>query len=320
MKEKIIIRLNIFVFLTVIFFPLIALSQQTISSVLNQEFNLAGNRSHETQYYVMQSELITYALDGKRMGKDIYKLHLEWVPAKMAGKAGDEFTCAKFTVQLGDAPQVTIPILANWSYSLSEGIDDKNQVFGIDHIKFENLKDSNGYLIPTDKAYHVYNAFIDFHAFCNVFSERTSEGNGIQNLKKIGRKIVHSAAFSEPPIHLGKDIAEGSFFKNGEITLEFKGLSLVNDKQCALLGVDSGESSFKMIVKPTPEFEVVAVGRSHYKGDIFKDLASNWVQKVVFDEMVVTEATMPMPPNKVNSIVERNIVILNVSKREYLNY
>jgi len=308
---------NIIIYFCFILFPFMVFSQAIDHSYLKQEFNLAGGHSQETQFYRMKSECINYALDGKRLSKDVYRIFLKWVPAKIAGKAGDEMTVVKFTVQFGDSPEAAIPALQNWSYSFIDGIDEQNQVFGIDHSKFENLKDSNGNTIPTDKAYHVYNAFIDFHAFCNVFAEPITEGKGIQDLKKIGQKIVHAAAFSEAPTHLGKNILKGSFFKNGEITLEFKGLSIANDKECALIGFDSGESSFKMIVKPMPDFEVVAVGSSHYKGDIYKDLASNWVQKVTFNEIVVTEATMPMPPNKVNSVVERHVMIINMNEEEF---
>jgi hypothetical protein len=316
MRQKSIIQPVIYISLLVMLVPHVTFAQKNNESCLKKEFDLAGKRSQQIQFYIMTSECINFELDGKRTGKDVYNLFLKWIPAATAGNARDEFTCLKFTVQFGDASEQTIPALENWSYSYDEGIDEKNQVFGIDHDKFENLKDSNENLVPTDKAYHIYNAFIDFHAFCNVFAEQTADGNGIQDLKKIGQTIVHSAAFSEPPTHLGKNISEGSFFKNGEITLEFKGLGIANDRECALIGVDSGESSFKMIVKPTPDFEVVAVGSSHYRGDIYKDLVSNWVQKVIFDEIVVTEVTLPMPPNKINSVVERNIVIQNVSQQE----
>ncbi len=320
MKKRLFKKPVTLIYFYLILFPFVANSQNMNHSYLKQEFNLAGERSQQTQFYVMKSECINYALDGKRLSKDVYRLYLKWDPAKIAEKPGEEMTCVKFTVQFGDSAEVVIPALANWSYSFKDGIDAQNQVFGIDHSKFENLKYSNGNLIPTDKAYHVYNAFIDFHAFCNVFAERITEGKGIQDLKKIGQKIVHAAAFSEAPTHLGKNIIAGSFFKNGEITLEFKGLSAVNDRGCALIGFDSGESSFKMIVKPMPDFEVVAVGSSHYKGDIYKDLASNWVQKVTFNEIVVTEATMPMPPNKVNSVVERNVLIDSVSEEAILKF
>jgi hypothetical protein len=285
---------------------------------LNKKFDLAGERSPKTQYFLMESRLITYAPDGKRVSADIYRLRLKCVPAKLAGKDGDEYTCVRFTVQQGNAAAAAIPALENWTYLFKRAeTDEKGQVFGIDHGKFENLVDGNGKVLPVDKAYHVYNAFIDFHSFCNVFAERASAGSGIQDLKQIGQKIVHAAAFTEPPVNLGKNILAGSFFKNGEITLEFKGLSVVNGRPCALLEYDSGESSFKMIMKPAPEMEFQAVGSSHYQGDIHKDLATNWVQKVTMTEMVVSEVTLPMPPNKMNTVIERNILIRNVDAGEF---
>ena len=55
-------------------------------SILRQSFDLAGERSQETQYFIMETKIVNYALDGTRLGTDIYKLHLKCVPAKMAGK------------------------------------------------------------------------------------------------------------------------------------------------------------------------------------------------------------------------------------------
>ncbi|MGH7453715.1 MAG: hypothetical protein ACRENG_20365, partial [bacterium] len=248
------LRLAILNFSTLLFLAHVAAAQSIRLGHLNKEFNLAGAHSQQTQYFMMESKLITYALDGKRLGTDSYRLNLKCVPAKLAKKDGDEYTCSRFTVQQGETVEAVIPVLENWTYVFkSTDKDEKGQVFGIDHSKFENLADASGKALPIDKAYHVYNAFIDFHAFCNVFAEPTSAGSGVQDLKKIGQKIVHAAAFSEPPVNLGSNIAEGSSFKNGEITLEFKGVSLVNGKPCALLEYDSGESSFKMLMKPMPE-------------------------------------------------------------------
>jgi len=319
MKKNLIIQSNIVICFYLLLLLFIGNLQADDSSFLKQEFNLAGKHSQETQFYILKSELITYALNGKRISNDIFKLYLQCVPATISKKNKDEYTCIKFLIKQGNAPEVSVPALANWSYLFSEGIDDKNQVFGINHSQFENLKDMNGKVIPQDIAYHIYNAFIDFHSFCNVFAERTPNGKGIQDLRKIGQKIIHSAAFTEPPTNLGEYISKGSFFKNGEITLEFKGLSIVNDKQCALIGFDSGESLFKMIMNPAPNMEIITIGSSHYIGDIYKDTSSNWVQKVTLNEIVVSETTMPMPPNKINSVSERSILILNVSKDEFFN-
>ncbi len=290
-----------------------ALNAQSAKSRLQQTFDLAGKRSQVTQYFLMESRLINYALDGKRIGTTIYRLRLKCTPAELANKTGDEYTCVRFTVQQGNGAEIEIPALKNWIYIFHEPeTDEKGQLFGIEHGKFENLTDSAGKPLPSDQTYHVYNAFIDFHSFCNVFAERAANGSGIQDLKRIGQKIVHASAFSEPPVNLGSTILPGSSFKNGQITLEFKGLSVVNGNECALIEYDSGESSFKMLLQPTPEMQIQTVGSSHYFGDIYKDLSTNWVQKVTMTEFVVAEVALPMPPNKVNSVVERQISIFNV--------
>jgi len=315
MKNKS-VKSAIICFVTI--FSLLNTIEAQTPSILDQEFDLAGEPAQEIQYFKMESMLISYALDGKRIGTDIFRLQLKFVPAKISGKEGDEYICDRFTVQQGENPEVEIPVLKNWKYLFCEaGIDDQGQVFGINHSKFENLTDSNGNTLPPDKSYHVYNAFIDFHSFCNVFAAKAPEGSGIQDLTKIGQKIVHAAAFTEPPVNLGSSISEGSFFKNGEITLEFKGMSVVNGRSCALIEYDSGESFFKMIMNPMPNMEVQTTGSSHYKGDIYKDLKTNWVQKATMIEFVISETTLPMPPNKINSVNERQIIIRNVSEEEF---
>jgi hypothetical protein len=287
-------------------------------SILRRTFDLAAPRSRDPQAYEMETVVITYAPDGKRVNKDVLRLQLKCTPAPAAGKDADRYTCTRFTVQLGAGPEVAVPAMANWSYPFTHtptSMDEKGQVFGIDHAKFENLVDANGQPLPVDKAYFVYNSFIDFHAFCNVFAEPAAGGKGIQDLKTIGQKIVHAAAFTEAPVNLGAGIKKGSTFKNGEVTLEFKGLSLVDGAACALMTYDSGESSFQMLMSPMPNMEVRTVGSSHYKGDVHIDLATRWVRKATMDELVVTETTVPTLANKTNVVIERNLVIRNVTPK-----
>ena len=290
-------------------------------SVLEQTFDLGGDRSAEVQYFVMTSKLMNYALDGTRTSTDTMRLRLKCVPAEVSGRDADQYTCEGFTLEFGGAPEVAVPALQNWSYDFGPsdpGIDDKGQVFGIDHGRFEKLTDAKGTAIAPDKAYHTYNAFIDFHAFCTVFARPVVEGGkGVQDLKRIGDRIVHDAAFSESPVNLGSNTAEGSTFKNGEVTLALKGLSSVDGAACAIVACDSGASSFKVLMKPMPKMEIRSVGSSHYQGDIYIDLASRWVRKVTMYEMVVTETTLPMPPNKVNTVLERELLIRNVSEDEF---
>jgi hypothetical protein len=99
--------------------------------------------------------------------------------------------------------------------------------------------------------------------------------------------------------------------------MELKGLSNVAGAACAMVGFDSGESSFKMFVKPAPDMEIRTVGSSHYKGDIYIDLLTNWAKKVTMYELVVTEVTLPAPTGKVNSVIERDIVVRNISAAEF---
>jgi hypothetical protein len=315
---------NIMFAITVIFIfsPASYLSAQQISNlkkIFEQEYNLTPLHAKDTQYYMMESKLQKHALDGTPQGLDVYRLFLRCVPG-VTGQ-GDEYTCLRFTVQINSAAEVSIPSLSNWKYffSLTASADTgKKQVFGIDHAKFENIRDENGKSLPVENTYHVYNAFIDFHSM-SVFAEKTPAGKGVQDLKHIGDKIVHAASFSQPPVNLGSQVAEGSYFKNGEITLAFKGLSQVNGKVCALLEYDSGESSFYMLTKPFPNMEVTTKGSSHYWGDIYKDLGGGWIQKATLHEIVISESIVPGMNNKINSIIERSISIRNVKSLEFRN-
>lgn len=306
-----------------IIFAALPLFAQTEKIDLLQEYTLAGDRAQEIQYFIMKTDFIYNALDGKRTGIDSYKLFLMCVPAGLAGKEGDVYTCKKLTAKWNDPAGGTeqpIPALKDWEYIYKKTdtrMDEKGQVLGIDHAKFTNLTDADGQPVPQDKTYHIYNNFIDFHGFVDIYAESMGPVNGIEDLKKTGDRIVHAAAFTEAPVNVGSAVAEGSFFKNGEVTMEFKGLSVVNAKTCALVGHDSGASSFHMIVPINQEQKIETVGSSHYFGDIYLDLVSFWPQKVTLIEFIVSEVTLPFPPDKVNSVVERQLEIRNVTEEEF---
>ena len=290
-----------------------------IKKIWEQKYNLVPQHSKDTQYYEMESKLQKHALDGTIQGTDIYHLYLRCVPSANSSK-GDEYTCLKFTVQINNAVAVSIPSLTNWKYlfSLEANGDDssKKQFFNVDHSKFEKLTDENGKNLPLENSYHVYNAFVDFHTM-SVFAEKTAKDSGAQNLKHVGDKIVHAASFSQPRVNLGAEVMEGSYFKNGKITLEFKGLGMINKKTCAILEYDSGESSFLMLTKPMANMEVTTRGSSHYWGDIYKDLNSGWIQKAGLHELVVSETIVPGLSNKINSVIERSINIKNVPRLNF---
>ncbi len=287
----------------------------SMQKILRQEYNLVPPQSSDTQYYEMESILQEHSLNGTIRATDIYRLWLRCVPS-VNPATGDEYTCMKFTVQLNQSAEVMIPSLTGWKYFFSltaTGMNEKGEVFGIDHSKFDQLKDAHGKMVPLGNTYHVYNAFIDFLSM-SVFAGRAAKDSGAQALTHIGDKIIHSASYSQPPVNLGAGIAEGSYFKNGLITVAFKGIGLINNKTCAILEYDSGQSSFYMLLKPMPTMEVPTKGSSHYFGDIFKDLSSGWIQKAVLHEIVISETSVPGMNNKINAVIERSISIKNVKR------
>jgi len=293
---------------------------------LNGPFDLAGERKPEVCYFIQETQFIHLGFDGKRTGIETYTVKVKGVPAALSGTGGEEYTVREFSVRTGEGPAETIPALAGWSYVFSvgaSGMDEKGQVFGIPHAKFENLTTSRGKKLSTVESYPVYNSFIDFHAFCDVFARPTAAG-GIQDLKEIGQSIRHAAAFTEPPVNLGKGIKEGSVFRNGDVRLVFKGIGLVDGAACAVVGFDSGESTLKMIMPMTADKDIVTVGGSEYLGDIYIDLATRWVRKVTLDEFVVTETRLPSmgqgaagPGQKIQAYTVRHLLTRMVSREEF---
>jgi len=286
---------------------------------LKGPFNLAAERAPQIQHFRMETQFVHLGFDGKRTGIETYLLKLKCVPAALSGKSGDEYTCAEFELRIGEGPAMTIPALADWSYvfDLGTGKDAQGQVFGIPHRKFENITDNRGNTLAAGIRYAVYNNFIDFHAFNDVFARPSVGGRGIQDLTNIGQRIVHSSAFTQPPVNLGSGIKEGSYFRNGQVTLEFKGVSVVDGAACAVVGYDSGESTLKMIMPLGADKEMVTTGGSQYRGDLYIDLATRWVRKVTMDEFVVTETTIPGPLPKIDSYTARHLLIRLVSEKEF---
>jgi hypothetical protein len=300
---------------------------------LRGSFDLSQARSPQVQYFRMETRFIHIGFDGKRTGSETYVLRLKCVPAALSGKGGDEYTCREFLVRFNEAPPVTLPTLKGWTHVFQGSgtwTDEKGQVFGIPHARFVDLADSRGNKLPVSIGYAVYNNFIDFHTFNDIFARPTPAGKGIQDLLTIGQRIVHAAAFSEPPVNLGSGIKEGSVFRNGEVTLELKGAGIVEGAACAIVGYDSGESTLRMIMPLGAGQDMETVGGSEYKGDIYVDLASRWVRKVTMDEFVLTETRLPArgpaaagagpgagQGQKIQAYTVRHVLMRMISKEEY---
>lgn len=295
-------------------------TQSAAESILQSPYNFASERSMESRYYCMETKVVYLGADGTRTIPITVKLFLKCVPAGQSPQDGYRYTCSKISLQKEGEPEVHISALDGWSYMFKRaedgGFHHEGQIYGIDHGRFQGLKDGKGNALPPEGTYVLYNMFIDFHAFCNQFAERAMTGNGIQDLKRIGEKIVHESAFSEPTMQLSGSIAEGSFFRNGEVTLAFKGLSIVDDVACAIVRFDSGDSSFKYLINPTPDMNIKTIGAAHYWGDLYIELESRWVRKVEMGELTVSKVTLGSQKD-INSVMERRTTIRAMDKEEF---
>jgi hypothetical protein len=295
-------------------------TQSAAEPILRSRYDLAAERSMNSRYYCMETKVVYLGEDGTRTVPITLRLLLKCEPAGQSPQDGYQYTCAKLTILKEGEPEVHIPALDGWSYMFKRAQDGTfnhgGLVYGIDHGRFQGLKDGKGNALPPEGAYGMYNMFIDFHAFCNQFAEKSMTGNGIQGLKMIGEKIVHESAFSEPTLQLSGNISEGSFFKNGEVTLEFKGLSIVDGVACAIVRFDSGDSSFKFLINPTPDMNIKTVGAAHYWGDLYIELESRWVRKVAMGEMTVSKVTLGSQKD-INSVMERSTTIRAMDKDEF---
>ncbi len=294
--------------------------EKALAKALAGRFDLAGQRSPQVQYFLSDCRVVHLGFDGKRTGTEGYILKLRCNPAALTGKEGDEYTCRSFVFQRSDGRTVKVPALAGWTYTFKTtptGKDEQGQVLGIPHAKFEGLADSEGAKLPPGISYMVYNSFIDFHSFNDLLSRPVPEGKGIQDLDRVGQRIVHSASFSQPATNLGTNIKEGSFFRNGEITMELKGVGLVDEAPCAIVGYDSGESTFKMIVAFGGGKDILTEGGSEYAGDISIDLETRWLRKLSLNKFIVSETALPVGGGKMDSYTVRHLLIRLISREEY---
>jgi hypothetical protein len=292
---------------------------ERLRQALEGPFDLSIDRKPETQYYHMQTQFIHMGFDGRRTGVETYLLRLRCTPGATSGKDLDEYACREFGLQVGDGSIVTLPALRHFTYRFDymSGINGKGPMFGIPQEPFEGMKDSLGNRLPPDICYATYNNFVDFHALGDVFPRPLKHIKGIEELRSVGDRIVHPGAFTEAPVSLAGVVRPGSVFRNGELALELKGISLVDGRPCALVNYDSGESTLRMAFIQGDGEDVMTEGGSEYKGDLYIDLASGWVRKVTLDEFVVTRTSTASRPDKAPGYTVRHILLRLISQRDF---
>jgi hypothetical protein len=280
---------------------------------LKGPLDLSAERKRETMYFRMDTQYIHLGFNGKRTATETYILKLRCIPDTPPGKHEDQYTCSEFMLQVNNGPAATIPALKDWTY----GFNPTLPLFGIPQSTFENMTDSLGNSLHFSIRYGVYDNFLDFHMLNDLFARPMIYGHGIQDIKTIGQKVVHAASFIEAPVKMGTEFKPGSTFRNGEVTLELKGISIVDGAPCALVGYDSGESILKMIMPLAKDQESITEGGSEYKGDIYIDLATRWVRKIKLDEFVVTQTTVPDSAKTIDGYTVRHIVVRLIGPDEF---
>jgi hypothetical protein len=221
-------------------------NSEQLAGDLRGRFDLSFERTREPHFFQTETKYIHFGLNGKRLGVEFYVLKIEYVPKT---ENVDQYKCTELQLQVNDGPTVTVPELTNWVYIFNQmvsGADNSGPLWGILQDKFAKICDDEGKASPFTFRYAVYDNFIDFN-ITDIFARPTKFGKGIQELKEIGQRIVHVASFAEASVRFGAEIRPGSSFRNGEVSLELKGLSLVDGAPCALVAYNAGESSLRMV-------------------------------------------------------------------------
>jgi hypothetical protein len=101
------------------------------------------------------------------------------------------------------------------------------------------------------------------------------------------------------------------------VTLALKGTSVVDGRRCALVGYDSGDASLSMTLQPAPQVVLEMHGSSHFFGDLEVDLATQSLREATLAEFVVQETSGDVLPQKIRTVVERKLVLRELSREEF---
>ena len=125
MKTKYLAMLVCTLLLALISLGAVEAAAESGNLTLTQEYDLVGERSLETQYYLMERDIRVIAEDGTPKGGEKYRLRLMIEPGDRSLGEADRYTCRGLTMQKGDGPEVTIPTLEGWSFDFERGSLDE---------------------------------------------------------------------------------------------------------------------------------------------------------------------------------------------------
>lgn len=261
--------------------------------------NLAGERTPGTMHYEFSTDYLTYAPDGSLISTEQAVVVLK-IDVDETGR--QTLTTQEFVLIDEDGAKTSLPRLAGWQNVLDLHSDE---LLGVPQAAFAGLQTETGELLAPEITHRVYNTYVDFYTFHNIFARPfPAEGDDVGDLTSIGQVIEHYSAYSRPAVSLGETVSEGSYFQNGRVTLEWKGMSRVDGNASALVGFDSGESSFQMALQPAPGMEMTVNGGSQYWGDLHINAETLWLAKGTFIEVVLARVQMGDDP-PMDSVIKR---------------
>jgi hypothetical protein len=251
--------------------------------------------------YVTTTQCRSYTPDGTGTLTATYSASVT-VTRDESGR--QSLVCQRFTFTGADGTPHAVPALTGWTHVLDVSA---NEVLGIPHSDFAALACEDGTPLPPDVSYGVYNTFVDFYAFTNIFAD-AAPGGSVADQKQPGETIRHHSADSRAPVNLGSSVEEGSYFQNGAATLSFKGYAAGDDNAPALIGFDSGDSSFLMLMEPAPGMKMTVKGGSHYWGEMTIDTATRWAVKSTFTEIVICRMNCGTNPPMDSVVVRKGFI------------
>lgn len=251
------------------------------------EHDLSRAPSTEERCYRSVTTMTKRAEDGSKLSVETVRLHIQVAPAAGPG-ARARYTCRAFSIESAGTVR-RIPALEGHAYEIEPGVDARGQTFGIDHARFLSLRDDRGGAFEGTGPYFVYNTFIDFHGFHDVFARAGAP------LRRIGDEAV-DASRAEVPVHLGTFIEKGSVYRLGDCRTRFEGIGLVRARPCAILRIDGGEGGFAMNLAPAPGVRLVAKGHSGVKATCHVELDSLRLARCEWEELVVSQVAMGGQP------------------------
>jgi hypothetical protein len=81
-------------------------------------------------------------------------------------------------------------------------------------------------------------------------------------------------------------------FENKNIMLTWTGITVKNDKPCAVIEFLALDNPLDLSVN-TEQFKMIAKGRSHYWGTILVSLTNKQIEHAILHEDVILDITMP---------------------------